>query len=597
MAALVKFSEGSMDSPAATVPLFLRPQEAPLGGVQLKEAQLLTQRLLSSSVPHYKVLPLPPAEQTAVYEFLNGSGFDSLHPSLDPASKGTTAENKRPYGVPVKRAEKKRIQIANLIAAIAAVAPSIKRKGRGSNNPRTFVDFCGGCGHAGLVIAALYPSWIVHIVDAKPAALAIAKKRAKEAGLQNVRVFEGDLLDFDAAFDFGVALHACGGASDAVIAKCVLKGAAIAISPCCVGGVVSEKGSVTGLGSGARIADFANAEQHIDFSVARSRNMREKMTSDEFVALARAADYGESGSSDPWRRVAKSLIELDRCAWLKEGKYDSVLVKMMPLWCSPKNDLLIAFPEGSLTIKWDTNEETNAALAKVQQGSGIDGFEDDEKAHVEQQLRSTVMRDGGPGEVEFPCATGRRERKLVHAVAKKLGLYSESCGRGSRRRVKVSLNRYWPLYDDHYIGVAGAQVQRVGEMLARHVPDEARETREEARGKKLHVTVVGPPEFRMLLQDGMFAERADLLEFLKRHLERSQFTARGVGMTSEDDCTAYFAVLDWPAAQHCRAKLGLPHEDLHITLGFTNFDIHNVDKSIRTLTVAEERICIPWASN
>jgi hypothetical protein len=36
-------------------------------------------------------------------------------------------------------------------------------------------------------------------------------------------------------FDVGVALHACGNATDHAIARCVAAGAAFVVSPCCIG--------------------------------------------------------------------------------------------------------------------------------------------------------------------------------------------------------------------------------------------------------------------------------------------------------------------------------------------------------------------------
>ncbi len=553
-------------APAKTVPPFLRPKPSPLGGVALKEAQLLTHRLLASTTPVYKVLPIPPAEHIALHVFLCGPGFASLHPALDPASRGTTPQNNRSYGLPGPRAARKRQQIANVIAAVAVLTPSIRRKGRGLSSPRTFVDFCGGCGHVGLVLAALYPSWVVHIIDAKPGALAVASKRAKEAGLKNVRIFQGDLSTFEGAFDIGVALHACGGASDAVIAKCVSNGAALAIGPCCVGGVVSEKGSVTGFGSGARVADFANDGRAIDFSVARSQEFRDRISSAEFIALARAADYSEGGAYDPWRRVAKGMIEMDRCAWVREANYDAVLVKMKPESCTPKNDLLVAFPAGTVKVKWELDAVVNAGIAKVREKSSVAGFPEHRIAAVERRLRASVLNDGGPGEVEFACVRGARERKLVHAVAESLHLHHESCGRGSRRRVRVSRSRHWPLYYNHYAGVGGAEVQKLGETLIRHVPDEARIAREMTRGKAFHVTLVAPAEGRTLVRSGRFANWSDIMQFVKERVEKTQFAVKGVGMCVLEDCVTYFGIVEWEAATRCREELGLGREDLHITL-------------------------------
>lgn len=47
----------------------------------------------------------------------------------------------------------------------------------------------------GPVLAALYPSCTATVVDRKDGALAVVLNRANEAGLSNVRVWEGVMRD------------------------------------------------------------------------------------------------------------------------------------------------------------------------------------------------------------------------------------------------------------------------------------------------------------------------------------------------------------------------------------------------------------------
>jgi cyclopropane fatty-acyl-phospholipid synthase-like methyltransferase len=47
----------------------------------------------------------------------------------------------------------------------------------------------------------------------------LAEERIKLANLSNVELQIGDIDDFNDPFDLGIALHACGGASDTVLSK------------------------------------------------------------------------------------------------------------------------------------------------------------------------------------------------------------------------------------------------------------------------------------------------------------------------------------------------------------------------------------------
>jgi len=150
-------------------------------------------------------------------------GFSALPEEVDPGC-----------GVllPTGRGARKREQINFLVNAAGAFL--CKQVGGG-----ILVDMCGGCGHVGLVLAALFPQWEVVIADMNPKALAVAAKRASDAGLSNVQTWEGRIDEFDQPFDFCIALHACGMASDIAIAKAIEARAPVVCAPCCVGKVTS----------------------------------------------------------------------------------------------------------------------------------------------------------------------------------------------------------------------------------------------------------------------------------------------------------------------------------------------------------------------
>uniref|UniRef100_A0A0D3JIL2 Methyltransferase domain-containing protein n=2 Tax=Emiliania huxleyi TaxID=2903 RepID=A0A0D3JIL2_EMIH1 len=102
-------------------------------------------------------------------------------------------------------------------AAIAASAATISADVAAGGRRWHLVDFAGGCGPLGLPLAAMLPHCTVTIVELKARSLEIARGRAAAAGLTNVRFVCGDLGAFHEPFDVGLALHACGTASDLVL--------------------------------------------------------------------------------------------------------------------------------------------------------------------------------------------------------------------------------------------------------------------------------------------------------------------------------------------------------------------------------------------
>ena len=59
-----------------------------------------------------------------------------------------------------------------------------------------------------------------------------------------MRFFLGDLAEYAEPFELGVALHACGTASDLVLEACVRAGARFAVCPCCTGKLSDERRDV-----------------------------------------------------------------------------------------------------------------------------------------------------------------------------------------------------------------------------------------------------------------------------------------------------------------------------------------------------------------
>eukprot|EP00668_Euglena_longa_P034769 GGOE01044636.1.p1 GENE.GGOE01044636.1~~GGOE01044636.1.p1 ORF type:complete len:276 (-),score=42.70 GGOE01044636.1:86-913(-) len=97
------------------------------------------------------------------------------------------------------------------------------------------VEFAAGAGHLGLLLAHLFPDAQVVVVDRKERSLEMAQRRITSLGLSNARTMMLDIMDFTEPFDVGVALHACGLATDVIQMKCLQSHAAYVIAPCCYG--------------------------------------------------------------------------------------------------------------------------------------------------------------------------------------------------------------------------------------------------------------------------------------------------------------------------------------------------------------------------
>jgi ubiquinone/menaquinone biosynthesis C-methylase UbiE len=110
------------------------------------------------------------------------------------------------------------------------------------------VDFGCGTGNLLLPLAHAYPQCNFTGVDMKPTALQLLQQRAAQGGLTNVKVFQGMIEQFREPFDFALALHACGNATDRVLQMAVHHRASFIVSPCCIGESlrVSTTGAATG---------------------------------------------------------------------------------------------------------------------------------------------------------------------------------------------------------------------------------------------------------------------------------------------------------------------------------------------------------------
>ncbi|XP_060948723.1 glutathione S-transferase C-terminal domain-containing protein [Limanda limanda] len=210
------------------------------------------------------------------------------------------------------RAVRKRQQLNNLVAMVTEMA----RPGH------TIVDFCSGTGHVGIVLAHTLPDCQVILIENKEESLVRAQCRGAELGLKNIGFIQANLDYFTGPFQIGVALHACGVATDMVMEHCIQAAAAFVISPCCYGFI----------------------QNAVKFTFPKSKRFKETLTYKEHMILCRFADQTAVQLPPDRRHIGKDcmgLVDLDR-SWAAETHGYSVRVMTMePESCSPKNNMLV----------------------------------------------------------------------------------------------------------------------------------------------------------------------------------------------------------------------------------------------------------------
>ena len=203
------------------------------------------------------------------------------------------------------RLERKIEQLDNMVAAVMdSVAEG-----------DTIVDFCSGGGHLGIVLAHLLPRCRVVMVDNKEESVRQARIRVAQLKYPNVSLIQSNLDYFNGSFDLGVALHACGVATDLVLQACLSNRASFVLCPCCYGNLALE----------------------LPVQYPQSRLYRERsILSPDFAHLARGADHVTAIG-----RLCMAAVDLDRIARANEEGYRVSLKKLKPDSCTPKHDLII----------------------------------------------------------------------------------------------------------------------------------------------------------------------------------------------------------------------------------------------------------------
>ncbi|XP_078065368.1 glutathione S-transferase C-terminal domain-containing protein [Mustelus asterias] len=186
----------------------------------------------------------------------------------------------------------------------------------------TIVDFCSGGGHVGIVLAHTLPLCQVILVENKEESLVRAMDRCDDLRLKNIWFVQANLDYFTGPFEIGVALHACGVATDMVIDHCIKALAAFVISPCCYG--------------------FIQNTEKATFP--RSQKFKSILSYKEHMILCRFADQ-TAVQLPPERRIigknCMGLVDLDRAWSAEEHGYLAYVTSMEPDTCSPKNNLIV----------------------------------------------------------------------------------------------------------------------------------------------------------------------------------------------------------------------------------------------------------------
>ena len=303
--------------------------------------------------------------------------WDELHPKLHPLGAG----------VPESRAPRKCWQLESCIAIAILLAEDghapVSKSSHASEEGTTprrrchLVDFAGGCGPLGLPLAAMLPWATVTIVELKKRSLDIARERASAAGLTNVAFFEGDIRAFPEPFDVGLALHACGDASDLVMEACVNARARFVVCPCCTGKLSTSRVNVF------RYAITQSNETRITYP--RSAPVRACLDPAAYDYLACAADVSDAfnleGPRGVLRRLCKSYLEHDRQLWAAESGYTCHVTRMHRPEATPKADILYGWtaeapPRDAATralLSTEVLDEAYADALRLGFGSGGSG--------------------------------------------------------------------------------------------------------------------------------------------------------------------------------------------------------------------------------
>ncbi len=219
------------------------------------------------------------------------------------------------------RAKRKRWQIENFVYIAKNYLDGHK----------IVVDFCSGSGHLSIPMAYLFPDCHFLLVERNPIPVEIGMKRIKNSGLKNIEIFNENIVDFHEKFDLGIALHACGEATDLAQEKCIQNSTPYILCPCDIGYI-----------------------QNSQLKYPRSQFFSEILSFDEYKTIASAADMTGWDFDSPQSilgKICMGYISLDRNLFAEEHNYKTYLFTTYPREATPKNDIITGHPESCDGIK------------------------------------------------------------------------------------------------------------------------------------------------------------------------------------------------------------------------------------------------------
>jgi len=288
----------------------------------------ICQRLISQGIqPEYKLHCGQGEQGIGCYELT--LDWSRIPPVADPVSF-----------MKAERGRRKRQQIENMMFLLKSI-DSV----RDTSRSVSIVDFCSSSGHLGFAIAYYFPHVNVVLVEQNRVAAQNSKERILESCMNNIRIENCAVQDFNEPFEIGVAIHACGSLSDAVQLKCLKNNAVYLLCPCCVGQLQHSFDKMWFRGKGK--SDFLGV---FNIRYPRSSAFAAVVKPEEYKALTHHADYaGYDFNSEKVKAklLCKSFIETDRNLAAQELGYEVFLVKMTPQNCTPKGDIIFGYPKGN----------------------------------------------------------------------------------------------------------------------------------------------------------------------------------------------------------------------------------------------------------
>ena len=230
----------------------------------------------------------------------------------------------------------------SMLRAITVMILSAPSQG----NSKRLVDFCGGAGHVGLLVAYLFSEWEVVCVDRNPISLDLGIRRAQEVSLSNFRTVLGDVLAYNESFDIGTSLHACGAASDYAIKMCEKHSAGLIVASCCVGKICAISKRARESDSPEQLLWKQPKSLELQTSLAEHARATTGKEDRDFIddCFDKLTRFADSSEPTHFTSLAKYLVELDRLKAVENRGYTGVLCKMEPISSTPKNDIVIAWP-------------------------------------------------------------------------------------------------------------------------------------------------------------------------------------------------------------------------------------------------------------